>query len=235
MEVDVSLSNFNEFGKAFTSDHRFDRFKDGIRALLVIHRGSRDSTRNAELGQPVSPTLSQDGNSDNIKDDEIHRVVLPTSPQPVDPAWFKDDGLNPSASPPLPPESNPYARDDELDISAPPSLNQETPVSVSDNKLDLLASPTPPQETSRQVKNEESDSLDDGSLEFEYKVSFANDLMSALVDTLKECVEHIAGSRLSWWPLANPEHTLHVDHVRVYSIISVCQSYIACCTSFTEN
>ena len=71
------------------------------------------------------------------------------------------------------------------------------------------------------VTGDGPDPIEDGSLDFNYHTSFATDLISALVEILKKRMEYFAGSELSWWPLANPEYELHVDHVRVYSVAFV--------------
>lgn len=56
---------------------------------------------------------------------------------------------------------------------------------------------------------------------FHYDTAFTMNLASSLVDTLKEYVEYLAGARLSWWPLANPDRAFDADKVRVYSKLSV--------------
>lgn len=54
-----------------------------------------------------------------------------------------------------------------------------------------------------------------------YHVSMAFPLADAIGDALKECVEHLAGTKLSWWPMNDPEEPLAAEHVRVYSTQAV--------------
>lgn len=54
----------------------------------------------------------------------------------------------------------------------------------------------------------------------DYDVSLGRNFTSALQDTFKRRVESIAGCRLSWWPLSEPEDELKPGHLRVYSMPS---------------
>ena len=56
------------------------------------------------------------------------------------------------------------------------------------------------------------------SLNLNYDINSTIGLTSALWDICKRCIEYVAGSKLSWWPLAGPEDVLKADYVRVYSM-----------------
>lgn len=52
----------------------------------------------------------------------------------------------------------------------------------------------------------------------EYNISLARGFSSAIQDFCKRGIEDIAGCRLSWWPLSEPEEELEPGHTRVYSM-----------------
>jgi hypothetical protein len=49
---------------------------------------------------------------------------------------------------------------------------------------------------------------------------FTRSPVTAIQDVCKKTVEHLAGTRLSWWPLSEPEETLKAKYTRVYSLIN---------------
>lgn len=51
----------------------------------------------------------------------------------------------------------------------------------------------------------------------DYDILFDRSLMSTTQDLCKKAVERAAGTRLSWWPLAQPEDELRHNYTRVYS------------------
>ncbi|CAH0055769.1 unnamed protein product [Clonostachys solani] len=58
----------------------------------------------------------------------------------------------------------------------------------------------------------------EASEDYNYDVIFTREFASAVQDCFKLAVERIAGTRLSWWPSAEPEDKLSHAHIRVYSM-----------------
>ena len=50
-----------------------------------------------------------------------------------------------------------------------------------------------------------------------YRFVLKRSPVTAIQDVCKKTVEHLAGTRLSWWPLSEPEETLKANYTRVYS------------------
>lgn len=65
-------------------------------------------------------------------------------------------------------------------------------------------------------------------LQVDYQVSHSSSFLATLTDVSKECIEHVAGAKFSWWPLRDPEEPLVPDHVRVYSTKAVRKSFPNC-------
>jgi len=59
---------------------------------------------------------------------------------------------------------------------------------------------------------------DNGLLNLKYDISPTVELTTAISDIYKRYIEYIAGSKLSWWPLVDPEDELKADYVRIYSM-----------------
>ncbi|CAN9155528.1 unnamed protein product [Alternaria alternata] len=57
--------------------------------------------------------------------------------------------------------------------------------------------------------------------EFDYDVLFTKPLISAVQDLCKRAVEHAAGTKLSWWPLTEPEQELRPNYTRIYSQLHI--------------
>jgi hypothetical protein len=51
----------------------------------------------------------------------------------------------------------------------------------------------------------------------DYDIYTTKPLISTARDYCKRVVEHVAGTKLSWWPLSQPEEALEPDYTRVYS------------------
>ncbi|KAH8711840.1 hypothetical protein GQ44DRAFT_731073 [Phaeosphaeriaceae sp. PMI808] len=51
----------------------------------------------------------------------------------------------------------------------------------------------------------------------DYDILFTKTLMSTAQDFCKKAVERAAGTRLTWWPLAEPEKELRPNYTRIYS------------------
>jgi hypothetical protein len=49
------------------------------------------------------------------------------------------------------------------------------------------------------------------------RFTFTRSSVTAIQDLCKKTVEHVAGTRLSWWPLSEPEEELKANYTRVYS------------------
>jgi len=65
--------------------------------------------------------------------------------------------------------------------------------------------------------------------EIDYDVLFTKPLMSAVQDLCKRAVEHAAGTKLSWWPLIEPEQELRPNYTRIYSQLYIGSSRANAC------
>lgn len=65
--------------------------------------------------------------------------------------------------------------------------------------------------------------------EIDYDVLFTKPLMSAVQDRCKRAVEHAAGTKLSWWPLTEPEQELRPNYTRIYSQPHIGSSRVTAC------
>ncbi|KAF4447041.1 cyclin-dependent kinase complex component, partial [Fusarium albosuccineum] len=86
---------------------------------------------------------------------------------------------------------------ESVDITAPP---KNTPEQTSSSNQ-----PEPPEAESKMV-------------EFEYDISLSRGSPSTIQNGWKIVIEHIAGCRLSWWPLPEPEDELQQGYTRFYSM-----------------
>ena len=57
-----------------------------------------------------------------------------------------------------------------------------------------------------------------GLLNINYDINSTIGLTSTIWDICKQRIEYLAGSKLSWWPLTDPEEVLKADYVRIYSM-----------------
>ncbi|OAL53531.1 hypothetical protein IQ07DRAFT_640587 [Pyrenochaeta sp. DS3sAY3a] len=57
---------------------------------------------------------------------------------------------------------------------------------------------------------------EEGQMRSNCRFAFTRSPVTAIQDFCKKSVEHVVGTRLSWWPLSEPEETLKVNYTRVY-------------------
>jgi tetratricopeptide (TPR) repeat protein len=60
-----------------------------------------------------------------------------------------------------------------------------------------------------------------------YDIDFPRGFSAYVQDMCKKGIEHVAGCRLSWWPLTEPEDALEPHHIRVYSMPFVRSSILS--------